>query len=447
MEFKRKIYDRLLQWKQESQGSTAIFVDGARRVGKSYLCERFAEREYETHMLIDFGKLPAQVRDIFENDSDDIDMLLLRLAAYYRVNLRERRSAIVFDEVQLYPRARQLVKYLVADGRYDYIETGSLVTLRKNAGDILIPSEEEHVEMFPLDFEEFCWARGDTATTPMLRDFYERRLSLGQAAHRRVMNDFRLYLLVGGMPQAVEAYLRTRDLGQADRAKRLILDLYRADVTKFAKGYEARVLSIFDGIPAQLSGKEKRYKLSSLGKQARFRDYEDAFVWLDESMVANTCLNATDPSAMLAASADHTTQKLYLGDTGLLITLAFRDRSFADNELYRAVLLDKLNVNEGMLAENAVAQMLRPRHPQLYFYSRTDPNSRANTMEIDFLVASGGRPFAVEVKSGRYRPHASLDKFQARFGKACEQPVILYTKDVMEADGILHLPLYMAQFL
>lgn len=249
------------------------------------------------------------------------------------------------------------------------------------------------------------------------------------------------------MPQAVEKYLETKDLGQVDRAKRLILDLYRSDVTKFAKGYETRVLSIFDGIPAQLSRKEKRYKLSSLGKQARFRDYEDAFVWLDESMVVNTCLNATDPSAMLAASADHTTQKLYLGDTGLLVTLAFRDRDYADNELYRAVLLDKLNANEGMIAENAVAQMLRPRHPRLYFYSRVDAANRKNTMEIDFLIASQGKPFAIEVKSGRYRPHASLDKFTARFGKSCGQPVILYAKDVMESEGILHLPLYMAHLL
>lgn len=424
-----------------------MFVDGARRVGKSHLCELFAKQEYDSYMLVDFGKLPKQVRDIFENDSDDIDMLLLRLSAYYRVTLRERRSAIVFDEVQLYPRARQLIKYLVADGRYDYIETGSLITLRKNAEDILIPSEEEHVEMFPLDFEEFCWAREDEATTPMLRKFYEKRKPLGQAVHRRVMNDFRLYLLVGGMPQAVTKYLETKDLGQADRAKRLILDLYRADVTKFAKGYEARILSIFDNIPSQLSRKEKRYKLSSLNKQARFRNYEDAFVWLDESMVVNTCLNASDPSVMLAASASHTTQKLYLGDTGLLVTLAFRDRDYADNELYRAVLLDKLNVNEGMLAENAVAQMLRPHHSQLYFYSRTDPTNRKNTMEIDFLTASHGKPFAIEVKSGRYRPHASLDKFTAKFGKACGQPVILYTKDIMESEGILHLPIYMAQFL
>lgn len=447
MDLKRKMYQRLLDWKNLSKGTTALFVDGARRVGKSHICRLFAEREYKSHIIIDFGKLPTQVRDIFENDTDDLDMFFLRLAAYYRITLERRDSIIVFDEVQLYPRARQLVKYLVEDGRYDYLETGSLITLRRNAENVLIPSEEEHVEMFPLDFEEFCWALGDTGTFPLLQACFESRRPLGQAVHRRILNDFRLYTLVGGMPQAVVAFCETKDFSRVDRTKRLILDLYRADITKFAKGYEARVLSIFDGIPSQLMRKEKRYKLASLKKQARFRDYEDAFIWLDESMVVNTCLNATDPSAMLAASADNTTQKLYLGDTGLLVTLAFRDRSYAENELYRDVLLDKLNVNEGMLAENVVAQMLRPRHPQLYFYSRSDTDHRENMMEIDFLISSGRKPFAVEVKSGRYKPHVSLDKFMKKFASKVGQPVILYTKDLMESDGILHLPLYMAPFL
>lgn len=447
MELKRKMYSRLLEWKRKSAGTTAIFIDGARRVGKSHVCEAFAQAEYDSYMLIDFGNLPRQVEDILQNDSGDFDMMFLRLSAYYGVQLHPRRSVVIFDEVQLYPRVRQMIKYLVADGRYDYIETGSLVTLRKNAEDILIPSEEEHVEMFPLDFEEFLWAKGDTATYDLLRTFYDKRVPLGQAAHRRVMNDFRLYMLVGGMPQSVLAYFDSGSLEDADTAKRRILDLYRADVTKFAKGYEARVLSIFDGIPSQLSGKEKKYKLSSLGKSARMRDYEDAFVWLDEAMVVNTCLNATDPSPMLSASADNTTQKIYLGDTGLLVTLAFRDRAFADNDLYNAVLLDKINVNEGMLTENVVAQLLRTKRSQLYFYSRNDTSNRSKAMEIDFVAAGEKKPYAIEVKSGRYRPHASLDKFQAAFGKRLEQPVILYTKDVMESDGILHLPLYMVGLL
>lgn len=447
MELKRKMYDRLLEWKRTSAGSTAIFVDGARRVGKSHVCEAFAAAEYDSYMLIDFADLPAQVEDILANDSGNFDIMFLRLSMYYGVRMVPRRSAVIFDEVQLYPRARQMIKYLVADGRFDYIETGSLVTLRQNAENILVPSEEEHIEMFPLDFEEFLWAKGDYATYDLLRTFYEQRLPLGQAPHRRVMNEFRLYMLVGGMPQAVLAYLETGGLEAADAVKRRILDLYRTDVTKFAKGYEARVLSIFDQIPAQLSGKEKKYKLSSLGKSARMRDYEDAFVWLDDAMVVNTCLNAKDPGTMLAASADYTTQKLYLGDTGLLVTLAFRDRAYVDNDLYRAVLLDRINVNEGMLTENVVAQLLRTKRRQLYFYSRNDTSERAGTMEIDFVVAGDKKPYAIEVKSGRYRPHVSLDKFQTRFGDKLEQPVILYTKDVMEQDGILHLPLYMAGLL
>lgn len=447
MQFKRKIYDRLLEWKKTSAGSTALFVDGARRVGKSYICKQFAEAEYESCMIVDFGKLPNQVRDIFENDSADIDMFLLRLSAYYRTRLIERKSIIVFDEVQLYPKARQLIKYLVEDGRYDYLETGSLITLHRNEEEILIPSEEEHVEMFPLDFEEFLWARGDEATYPTLQTFFDKRQPLGQALHRRIMNDFRLYMLVGGMPQVVEKYLETSDFEQANRAKRLILDLYRADVSKFAKGYEARVLSIFDGIPSQLSKKEKRYKLASLKKGARFRDYESAFVWLDEAMVVNTCLNASDPTGLLAASEDFNTQKLYLGDTGLLVALSLADRAIAKEDLYRDILLDKINVNEGMFAENVVAQLLRPNHSQLYFYSRSDTDNRKNMMEIDFLVSGERKAFPIEVKSGRYRPHASLDKFMERFGKSVEQPVILYTKDVMESGGILHLPLYMAGLL
>ena len=356
---------------------------------------------------------------------------------------------VIFDEVQLYEPARQLIKYLVTDGRYDYIETGSLVTLKKHEGkrDTLIPSEEEHLKMYPLDFEEFLWAKGDEATMPALWTFFRRQMPLGQTLHRRVMNDFRTYMLVGGMPQAVCEFVRSGDLEQVDRIKRRIVNLYREDVAKFAKGYEARVFAIFDQIPSQLSKREKKFKLADLGRSARFRSYEDAFVWLDEAMVVNTCLNAEDPGGALAMSADHSTLKCYMGDTGLLVTLAFWDQAYHDNDLYRAILLDRMNVNEGMLAENVVAQMLRAAGHQLFFYSRSDSRTRANTMEIDFLVPRGRKICPVEVKSGRYQRHASLDKFTVRFGKRLGQSYILYGKDVMEKDGIIHLPLYMAMFL
>ena len=272
-------------------------------------------------------------------------------------------------------------------------------------------------------------------------------MPLGQALHRRVMNDFRTYMLVGGMPQAVCEFVRSGDLEQVDRIKRRIVNLYREDVAKFAKGYEARVFAIFDQIPSQLSKREKKFKLADLGRSARFRSYEDAFVWLDEAMVVNTCLNAEDPGGALAMSADHSTLKCYMGDTGLLVTLAFWDQAYHGNDLYRAILLDRMNVNEGMLAENVVAQMLRAAGHQLFFYSRSDSRTRANTMEIDFLVPRGRKICPVEVKSGRYQRHASLDKFTVRFGKRLGQSYILYGKDVMEKDGIIHLPLYMAMFL
>lgn len=360
--------------------------------------------------------------------------------------LRFARSA-TFDEVQQYPRARQLIKYLVADGRFDYIETGSLIRLKKNVQDIIIPSEEDHIEMFPLDFEEFLWAMGDEATYPLIRHCFEVKKPLGAALHRKIMNDFRQYILVGGMPQSVLAYLNGKDFQASDVAKRRILNLYREDVAKFAEGYEDKVFAVFDGIPGQLSKKEKKYKLSSLGKQARFRSFEDSFVWLNEAMIVNACFNATDPHVGFALSADHATQKCYMADTGLLVTHTFRDKKYTDNELYRAILFDKLNINEGMLMENIVAQMLRHKRPRLYFYSRSDSRNRENHLEIDFLITEGKKIAPVEVKFGNYRSHSSLDKFRRHFSAVIGNSYILYTRDVMVKDGIIHLPLYMAELL
>jgi len=447
MELKRKITSTLLDWRNKDKGTSAIFIDGARRVGKSYVCEAFAKSEYKSYILIDFAHISKQVRDVFEEDRTDLDTFFLKISAIYRVTLHIRDSVIIFDEVQQYPPARELIKYLVADGRYDYIETGSLITLRQNNDDIVIPSEEEHVKMFPMDFEEFLWAIGDDATTQTLRAFFEKKTPLGQALHRRVLNDFRKYILVGGMPQAVCEFVQTANLEQVDRIKQRILSLYREDVAKFAKGYEARVFSIFDQIPSQLAKPEKKFTLASLSKNARSRTYEDAFVWLEEAMIVNTCFNAEDPSSVLSMSVDHTTRKCYMGDTGLLVSMTFRDKKYQDNVLYQAILLDKLNINEGMLAENIVAQMLRANGHELYFYSRSDSKDRSNTMEVDFLIPGGKRISPVEVKSGRYQKHASLDKFRKRFERHLETSYILYTKDIMEKDGIVHLPLYLAMFL
>ncbi|MGM9607274.1 MAG: ATP-binding protein [Oscillospiraceae bacterium] len=444
---KRKIYNSLVAWKQKSNGTTALLIDGARRVGKSFIAEQFAKNEYKSYIIIDFGNAPQDILDLFVNDSADLDLFFAKLAAFYSTVLHRRESLIVFDEVQQYPRARQLIKYLVADGRYDFLETGSLIRLKKNVKDIIIPSEEEHIEMFPMDFEEFLWAMGDEATVPLIRHCFEAKKPLGQTLHRKVMNDFRQYILVGGMPQSVLAYLDGKNFMASDEAKRRILKLYRDDVSKFAEGYEDKVFAVFDGIPGQLSKKEKKYKLASISKTARFRTFEDSFIWLNEAMIVNTCFNATDPNVGLALSADNATQKCYMADTGLLVTQTFMDGAFTDNELYRAILFDKLDINEGMLMENIAAQMLRCNGHKLYFYSRCDNEHRENHIEIDFLIAEGKKVAPIEVKSGNYRSHSSLDKFRKKFSSKIGNSYILYTKDVMEKDGIIHLPIYMAMFL
>ena len=444
---KRKIYDTLVAWKNKSNGQTALLIDGARRVGKSFIAELFARQEYKSYIIIDFGNAPKDIIELFENDSADLDLFFAKLSAFYSTVLHKRESLIIFDEVQQYPRARQLIKYLVKDGRFDYLETGSLIRLKKITENIIIPSEEEHIEMFPMDFEEFLWAMGDEATVPLIRKCFETKTPLGQTLHRKVMNDFRQYMLVGGMPQSVLAYIDGKNFEASDEAKRRILRLYRDDVSKFASGYEEKVYAVFDGIPGQLSRKEKKYKLSSLGKTSRFRAYEDSFIWLNEAMVVNACFNSTDPNVGPALSADYTTQKCYMADTGLLVTHTFMDRSFTDNELYKAILFDKLDINEGMIMENIVAQMLRQSGHKLYFYSRSDSVNRENHMEIDFLITENKKISPIEVKSADYRSHSSLDKFRKKFSSKLGTSYILYPKDVMEKDGIWHIPLYMAMFL
>lgn len=444
---KRRIYDDLLKWKKTSNGTTALMVEGARRVGKSFLCEHFAKNEYKSHIVIDFGSAPKDILELFLNDSSNLDLFFTKLSAFYSKTLYKRESVIVFDEIQQFPYARQLIKYLVADGRYDFLETGSLIRLKKNVQDIIIPSEEECIEMFPLDFEEFLWALNDNTTIPFIRQCFDTMMPLGQALHKKVMNDFRQYILVGGMPQAVREYLKTKDFEAVDAVKRRILKLYRDDVSKFAAGYEDKVFAVFDGIPGQLAKKEKKYQLSSISKQARFRNYEDSFIWLSEAMVVNTCYNATDPSIGLALSAEHATQKCYMADTGLLVTHVFMDRRYTENELYKAILFGNLSINEGMIMENIAAQMLRRNGHKLYFYSRNDKERRENHMEIDFLITEKKKIAPIEIKSGSYKSHSSLDKYRKKFSSKCANAYILYTKDFMVKDDIVHLPIYMAMFL
>lgn len=443
----RKIIQKFLEWKRKSDGRTALLVDGARRIGKSYAVETFARTNYKSYLLIDFSYPRPGTLECFKEDCYDLDLFFAKLSAIYGVQLFPRESVIIFDEVQLFPFARQLIKQLVKDGRFDYVETGSLISLHKNVKDILIPSEEEHLEMFPMDFEEFLWALGDNATVPFLKNCFEKRIPLGQALHRKTLNEFRKYMLVGGMPQAVEAFRNSGDFAKADTIKKQILSLYLADIGKYAGKDELKVYSLLGDIPGQLSKKEKKFKLADIDQNARMRTYEDAFVWLDKSMMINRCVNATDPNIGLSMSRDNTTQKCYMGDTGLLVTQTFRDNEYTDNLLYKSVLLDKLNVNEGMLMENIVAQMLRCNGHHLFFYSRIDSANRSNNMEIDFLISDNKKISPVEVKSSAYRKHSSLDKFYSRFKNKLGERYVLYPKDVMIKDGVVHLPLYMAMFL
>lgn len=446
MKFDRKIYNRLLDWKRQRSGKTALLIEGARRVGKSFAVEEFAKREYKSHVVIDFSSPQPLTLAAILNEPHDLDGFFNRIMLEYRTRLMPRQSLIVFDEVQLCPRARQMIKHLVADGRYDFIETGSLVTLKTQADEILIPSEEEHVVIYPMDFEEFCWAMGDTVTVDFARECFDARKPLGPL-NGTVMKRFCEYLCVGGMPQAVAEYVDSRDLTRVDLVKRDILNLYRDDISKFAKGNAAKVRGIFDEIPGQLSKKEKRYSLSSLRKSARMRDYEDSFTWLADAKVVNPCYNATDPTVGMALSSDFAMRKLYMSDMGLLMTHALGEERVTDGDIYKAIFTGDVYFNRGMVAENAVAQGLVASGRRLFFYSRRNPESHRNEVEVDFLIRRNGKICPIEVKSGRYQSHASLDRFSAKFADRIGERFILYTKDVMEKDGIVHLPLYMAMFL
>ncbi len=444
---KRKAYDNLLEWKKTSNGSTAILIDGARRVGKSFLAKQFGANEYESYISIDFSTVSKEIKDIFENNASNLDLLFNKISIYYGVRLIDRKSLIIFDEVQCFPRARGLIKHLVEDGRYDYIETGSLISIKRNIMDIVIPSEEERLNLYPLDFEEFLWGMGDDMTMPFLKSHFERTEPIGAAFHRKTMDIFRQYMLVGGMPQAVVKYLETKDFVEVDRIKKTILGLYRQDITRFATGYEMNVVAVFDQIPSQLSKKEKKFNVTSLGKNAKTRTYEDSFMWLAEGMIINQCFNATDPSVGLSTHMDVKARKCYMADTGLLVTHALPDNNPLDSDLYKSVMLGKLGINEGMLMENMVAQILRANGHKLFFYSRSDRDDSSNTMEIDFLIKGKGNICPVEVKSSSYRNHSSLDKFRKKFKGRTGQPYIVYTKDLTVSDGIVCIPIYMAPFL
>ncbi|MCF0149914.1 MAG: ATP-binding protein [Firmicutes bacterium] len=449
---KRKIYDKLLSWKNTDSNRTALLIDGARRVGKSYIAEEFAKKEYRSYILIDFYRAPREVKDLFDNYLNDLDTLFLYLSAIYDTRLYEKESLIIFDEVQFYPRARAAIKYLVADGRYSYIETGSLMSIRENVNDIMIPSEERHLTLPPMDFEEFLWAMGNDTLMDFIRMRFTEKQPMGQVMHRKAMDYFRQYLIVGGMPQAVQEFAATRNFDNVDQIKRDILALYRADISKHAKGYERKAESIFDELPGQLQKHEKKFTLSSLGRSARLREYESAFLWLEDAMITNTCWNSTQPTIGLKLNRDHATMKLYMADTGLLISHSFDENGLVSNEIYKKLLLGKLEVNEGMLFENIVAQMLTASGHKLYFYSNPSRNDKEQRMEIDFLIAKSKitnrhNISPIEVKSGKRYTLSSINKFRKQFHEQVDVGYVLHTSDYRSEDGIEYLPVYMTPLL
>ena len=449
---RRKIYTELLKWKEEEAGRTALLIDGARRVGKSYIVENFAKQEYKSYIIIDFNRVNQEVTELFENYLNDLDLFFMYLSNYYNVKLYERDTLIIFDEVQLFPRARSAIKYLVADGRYDYIETGSLMSIKKNVKDIVIPSEERHLRMYPLDFEEFLWALDNESLMDFIKVFFEKKKPLGAALHRKAMDYFRQYMIVGGMPQAVERYVETKDFERVDRVKRDILELYRADIVKHAQGYEMKVEQIFDDIPAQLQKHDKKFKLSSLKKEARFRDYEDAIFWLSDAMIVNVCYNSTAPNIGLKLNMDRVTMKCYMADTGLLISHAFDENGIVSEEIYKKLLFDKLEVNKGMIMENIVAQMLVASGHKLYFYNNPSRDDASLRMEIDFLIAkskitSKHNISPIEVKSGGKYTLTSLKKCREKYTEQLDTLYVLHKNDLKVEEGIVYLPLYMTPLL
>ena len=448
----RKIYERLRAWKQEDKGRSCILIQGARRVGKSYVAEEFAKKEYRSYILIDFNRANQQIRDMFLNDLDDLDIFFLKLKAAYNVELYERESVIILDEVQLFPRARSAVKYLVADGRYDYIETGSLVSIKENVEHILIPSEEEQVYMYPMDFEEFLWALGNRTLVPVIRSCFEKKQPMGQTLHRKAMDLFRQYMIVGGMPQAVEEFVNTKNFNAVDRVKRRILNLYRDDIHKHAARYQLKVEAIFDELPSQLKNQNRHFKLAALEEGSRYDDFAEPLFWLSDAMIVNNCYNTTDPSIGLRMNQDRKLLKCYMGDTGLLISHAFDENGIVTEEVYKKLLLDKLEVDMGMVMENIIAQMLVSSGHKLYFYANADRENKENRMEIDFLIAKSTvtnrhNISPIEVKSSKNYTLSSIRKFMAKYYEQMYIPYVLHPGDLKEENGMVFLPLYMASLL
>ena len=441
--FRRKIYDKLLEWKTESDGRTALLIEGARRVGKSTVVEEFAKNEYESYILIDFSRASKAVKELFE-DISDLDYLFLQLQLQYKVDLHERRSLIIFDEVQQCPLARQAIKALVADHRYDYVETGSLISIKRNVKDILIPSEERKISMYPMDHEEFLWAVGDLTTIPLLKKVFDSGKPVGVQIHRKLMRDFRLYMLVGGMPQAVNEYIETNNFRKVDQIKRDILNLYEDDFKKIDP--TGKLSSLFDAIPAQLNKNASRYQVSSVLNGERAENILESIAELKDSKTVLVSYHTNDPNAGMSNNKDPGKFKLFLSDTGLFTTLMFKDRDFTENIIYEKLLNDKLSANLGYLYENAVAQILTANGDALFYHTFMNESTRRN-YKIDFILARKNKVCPIEVKSSGYKTHASLDAFSGKFSDRILDKYLIYTKDFAKDEDIFCLPTYLVQFL
>lgn len=444
MIFKRKLYTEMLQWKQDSNGASALLIKGARRVGKSTIAKEFAKHEYDSFIAIDFAKCGKEVRDLFD-DISDLDYIFMRLQMMYKVTLKPRASVIIFDEVQKCPNARQAIKYLVEDGRFDYIETGSLLSIKQNVKDIIIPSEEDELTLSPLDYEEFKWALGDEVTIPILRQFFDKGKSMGDEANRNLMRDFRLYMLVGGMPQAVKTYLETKNMGKVDQAKRRIIRLYEKDFMKIDSSGMASKL--FMAIPSELTRNASRYTVNApTDGEGRHDRLMEIIFDMQDSMVVNMAYHANDPNVGMALHKDTNRYKMFMADTGLFITLAFWDKNFTENIIYEKLLSDKLSADLGYVYENIVAQMLKANGHELYYY--TWPSETSNHLyEVDFLLSSGTKIEPIEVKSSGYKAHKSLDLFCEKFSSRVNKRYLIYTKDFRKEGSITYLPVYMTKFL
>ena len=458
---KRKIYDQLLLWKNKRKGKSAMMIEGARRVGKSYIVEEFAKREYKSYILIDFFKVGDDIKDLFKNYKDNLDMLFTYLSTYYSTKLYPRDSIIVFDEIEFCPAARSAVKYLVEDGRFDYLETGSLLGMqmstkkkrKKNEKkeDYLVPSEEEKMVMHPMDFEEFLWAFGEETLMDFVQMKFVKQEPVGQSIHRKLMDYFRLYMIIGGMPQAVLEYLDTRSFEDVDRVKRQILNLYYNCIDQYAGVHAAKVKAIYEAIPGQLQLHEHKFQLSDLNKDARFRDYDSSFFWLRDSKMVNLAFNTTEPSIGLGLKQSDNSLKCYMNDTGLMISHAFDERGIVSEHLYQKILKDKLEVNAGMLMENIVAQMLTAIGCKLFFYANAS-RVKEDRMEIDFLVSkkaitSRHNISPIEVKSSTGFTTVSLEKCLKKYASHMAQAYIVHTGDLNKAGDYLYIPLYMVPCL